>query len=51
MFCIGGVGCVQHVFEEYVERAKEKDEKEAKKRRRVADDFTSVLRSTKVRAW
>ncbi len=39
------------MFEEYLERAKEKDEKEAKKRRRLADDFTNLLRSTKVRAW
>nr|PNR31101.1 hypothetical protein PHYPA_027417 [Physcomitrium patens] len=35
------------VFEDYVERAKEKEEKEAKKRRRMADDFTNLLRSTK----
>lgn len=38
----------QLVFEDYVERAKEKEEKEAKKRRRMADDFTNLLRSTKV---
>lgn len=40
---------VQLVFEDYLERAKEKEEKEAKKRRRLADDFTNLLRNTKVR--
>lgn len=40
---------VQLVFEDYLERAKEREEKEAKKRRRLADDFTNLLRSTKVR--
>lgn len=38
----------QLVFEDYLERAKEKEEKEAKKRRRLADDFTNLLRNTKV---
>ena len=52
MVCMCGVLWVQLVFEEYLERAKEKDEKEAKKRRRLADDFTNLLRNTKVeRAW
>jgi pre-mRNA-processing factor 40 len=49
--CMCGVRWVQLLFEEYLERAKEKDEKEAKKRRRLADDFTNLLRNTKVRAW
>ncbi|KAF3447471.1 hypothetical protein FNV43_RR12657 [Rhamnella rubrinervis] len=31
------------VFEELLERAKEKEEKEAKKRQRLADDFTKLL--------
>ncbi|KAL3696119.1 hypothetical protein R1sor_010195 [Riccia sorocarpa] len=35
------------VFEDLIERAKEKDEKEAKKKRRVVDDFTEVLRAMK----
>ena len=50
MDCAGGV-CfgVQLVFEDYLERVKEKEEKEAKKRRRLADDFTNLLRNTKVR--
>jgi len=38
---------VQLVFEDSLERAKEKEEKEAKKRRRLADDFTDLLRNTK----
>lgn len=37
----------QLVFEDLVERAKEKEEKEAKKRQRIADDFTDVLYSFK----
>lgn len=39
---------MQLVFEDALERAKEKEEKEAKKRRRLADDFTDLLHSTKV---
>ncbi|KAG4965018.1 hypothetical protein JHK85_039993 [Glycine max] len=31
------------IFEELLERAKEKEEKEAKKRQRLADDFTNLL--------
>ncbi|KAK7291040.1 hypothetical protein RIF29_05900 [Crotalaria pallida] len=31
------------IFEELLERAKEKEEKEAKKRQRLADDFTKLL--------
>lgn len=42
---------VQLVFEDYLERAKEKEEKEAKKRRRLTDDFTNLLRNTKVRVY
>lgn len=36
------------VYEELLERAKEKEEKEAKKRQRVADDFTNLLHTFKV---
>jgi pre-mRNA-processing factor 40 len=36
------------VFEELLERAKEKEEKEAKKRKRLADDFFHLLYSIKV---
>jgi flagellar biosynthesis/type III secretory pathway M-ring protein FliF/YscJ len=36
------------LFEELLERAKEKEEKEAKKRQRLADDFTNLLYSFKV---
>ncbi|CAO2830841.1 unnamed protein product [Amaranthus hypochondriacus] len=35
------------VFEEQLERVKEKEEKEAKKRQRLLDDFTDLLRSLK----
>ncbi|CAL5209808.1 unnamed protein product [Lathyrus oleraceus] len=35
------------VFEELLERAREKEEKEAKKRKRLADDFFHLLYSTK----
>ncbi|CAL1395733.1 unnamed protein product [Linum trigynum] len=35
------------VYEDLVERAKEKEEKEAKKRQRLADDFTELLHSYK----
>ncbi|RYR37342.1 hypothetical protein Ahy_A09g042244 isoform B [Arachis hypogaea] len=35
------------VFDELLERAKEKEEKEAKKRKRLADDFLHLLYSTK----
>lgn len=36
------------LFEELLERAKEKEEKEAKKRQRLADDFTNLLYTLKV---
>lgn len=36
------------MFDELLERAKEKEEKEAKKRKRLADDFFHLLHSTKV---
>lgn len=39
---------LQLVFEELLERAREKEEKEAKKRKRLADDFFHLLYSTKV---
>jgi len=39
---------LQLVFEEQLERAREKEEKEAKKRQRLVDDFTDLLRSFKV---
>ncbi|XP_043719031.1 pre-mRNA-processing protein 40A-like isoform X1 [Telopea speciosissima] len=35
------------IFEELIERIKEKEEKEAKKRQRLADDFTDLLHSIK----
>ncbi|XP_073223341.1 pre-mRNA-processing protein 40A isoform X2 [Cicer arietinum] len=35
------------LYEELLERAKEKEEKEAKKRQRLADDFTNVLYTLK----
>ncbi|KAL5139935.1 Pre-mRNA-processing protein 40B [Glycine soja] len=35
------------VFDELLERAKEKEEKEAKKRKRLSDDFFHLLHSTK----
>ncbi|GMH23206.1 hypothetical protein Nepgr_025049 [Nepenthes gracilis] len=35
------------VFEEFLERIKEKEEKEAKKRQRLADEFTDLLHSLK----
>ncbi|XVE95059.1 hypothetical protein REPUB_Repub02eG0063900 [Reevesia pubescens] len=35
------------VYEELLERAKEKEEKEAKKRQRLADDFTELLHTYK----
>lgn len=35
------------VYEELLERAKEKEEKEAKKRQRLADDFTKLLHTFK----
>ncbi|XVF64223.1 hypothetical protein PTKIN_Ptkin09bG0151300 [Pterospermum kingtungense] len=35
------------VYEELLERAKEKEEKEAKKRQRLADDFTKLLHTYK----
>ncbi|XP_022768610.1 pre-mRNA-processing protein 40A-like isoform X2 [Durio zibethinus] len=38
---------VKLVYEELLERAKEKDEKEAKKRQRLADDFTKLLHTYK----
>jgi len=47
MFC-GYVGILQLVFEELLERVKEKEEKEAKKRKRLADDFFHLLYSIKV---
>lgn len=39
---------MQLVFEDLLEKAKEKEEKEAKKRQRVAKDFTDMLSSMKV---
>lgn len=36
------------LYEELVERAKEKEEKEAKKQQRLADDFTKLLFTLKV---
>lgn len=36
------------MYDEVLERAKEKEEKEAKKRQRLADDFTRLLHTYKV---
>lgn len=36
------------VYEELLERAKEKEEKEAKKRQRLGDDFNKLLHTFKV---
>lgn len=38
---------IQLVFEDLLERAKEKEEKEARKRQRLADDFTDLLYNLK----
>ncbi|KAB1203954.1 Pre-mRNA-processing protein 40A [Morella rubra] len=38
---------LKFVFEELLERAKEKEEKEARKRQRLADDFTKLLQTFK----
>ena len=40
--------CLQMVFDELLERAREKEEKEAKKRKRLGDDFLNLLQSIKV---
>lgn len=39
---------LQLVFEDLLERVKEKEEKEAKKRQRLAEDFSDKLRTIKV---
>lgn len=39
---------VKLVYEELLDRAKEKEEKEAKKRQRLADEFTKLLYTFKV---
>ena len=39
---------VKLIYEELLERAKEKEEKEAKKRQRLADEFTKLLYTFKV---
>jgi len=39
---------LQMVFDELLERAREKEEKEAKKRKCLADDFLNLLQSIKV---
>lgn len=36
------------VYEDLLERAKEKEEKEAKRRQRLADDFSGLLHTFKV---
>lgn len=50
--CVGDFNCVdvrlQLVYEDLIDRAKEKEEKEAKKRKRLAKDFTDKLSSIKV---
>lgn len=39
---------LQLVYEDLIDRAKEKEEKEAKKRKRLAKDFTDKLSTIKV---
>lgn len=39
---------VQLVFDDLMERAREKEEKEAKKRKRLGDEFFNLLCSLKV---
>lgn len=39
---------LQFVFEDLLERAKEREEKEVKRKRRAADDFNELLRAEKV---
>ena len=39
---------LQCVFDELLERVKEKEEKEAKRRKRLADDFHDLLCNSKV---
>lgn len=39
----------QLIFKDLLERAKEKEEKENKKRKRLEEDFVEALRSTRVR--
>ncbi|PHT69368.1 hypothetical protein T459_28855 [Capsicum annuum] len=39
--------CASFVFEELLERAREKEEKEANKRKRLADDFYELLHASK----
>lgn len=45
---IGFATSLQLVFDELLERVKEKEEKEAKKRKHLADDFLHLLSSIKV---
>ena len=40
---------LQFVFEDLLERVKEKEEKEAKLKKRAADDFNELLHTDKVR--
>ena len=42
---------LQFVFEDLLERVKEKEEKEAKLKKRAADDFNELLHTDKVRFW
>lgn len=39
---------LQLIFDELLERVREKEEKEAKKRKRFMDDFSDLLSSIKV---
>ena len=39
---------LQRVFDELLERVKEKEEKEAKRQKRLADDFYDLLCTSKV---
>ncbi|PHT67175.1 hypothetical protein T459_31600 [Capsicum annuum] len=44
---IGSVAQFQFFFEELLERAREKEEKEAKKHKRLADEFYEFLHASK----
>lgn len=48
VLCVWFSTALQLVFDELLERVKEKEEKEAKKRKRLADDFSHLLSSIKV---
>lgn len=48
LLTLGSFLYLQLVFDELMERQREKEEKEAKKRQRLADNFSDLLYSIKV---